>query len=68
MKLHHIPEPLTDEERYLVDQLEGLQRAYMKAAEPYVERLKSIAACKQPRFFIEIEPSDTVNHANRFTQ
>lgn len=59
---------MTDEERYLVAQIRELQESYHRAAEPLVQRLTAIAACKQPRYFIELEPGDTPPNAERFMQ
>lgn len=68
MKLHHVPEPMTTEEQYLVAQIKALQQAYHEAAKPYVDRLVTINACKQPRYFVELEAGDTPDSLKRFMQ
>lgn len=68
MKLHRASEPMTTEERYLIAQIETLQRAYHEAAKPYVDRLVAINACKQPRYFVELEAGETPDSLKRFMQ
>lgn len=52
MNVRRVTEPRTPEEEFLHGELANIQREYLQAAKPFVDRLVTIERMRTPRYFI----------------